>query len=262
MAKFINLYSSSKGNSSYAGNSAGGILIDIGKSYSATKSALDRNNILTDDVKAIFITHEHSDHISGLKVFLKNKKVPVFATRGTLDALLEKGILNSLDEYHEIGSGTEICNMKIEPFSTSHDSNESCGYKINFRSDSSFCVATDTGKITEDMKEKIIGCNGILLETNYDPKMLQYGCYPAALKDRITSNVGHLSNCVAAKFAAELLGENTTRFILGHLSENNNLPSLSFNAVTSSLDSKGAEESKDYLIEVASPVKGSKAFIF
>lgn len=262
MAKFINLYSSSKGNSSYAGNSAGGILIDIGKSYSATKSALESNRISTNDIKAIFITHEHSDHVCGLKVFLKNKKVPVFATRGTLNALLEKGILNSLDEYHEIGSGTEICNMKIEPFATSHDSNESCGYKIYFRSDSSFCVTTDTGEITEDMKKKIIGCNGILLETNYDPKMLKYGYYPAALKDRISSNVGHLSNFVAANFAAELLSENTTRFILGHLSEKNNLPSLSFKAVTSSLGAVGAKESKDYLIEVASPIKGSKAFIF
>ncbi|MDO5014698.1 MAG: MBL fold metallo-hydrolase [Clostridia bacterium] len=261
MAKFVNLYSSSKGNSSYAGNSAGGILIDVGKSYKFTKESLQRNRISLDDIKAIFITHEHSDHICGLRVFLNQKKVPVFATQGTLNSLLKKGILNNKDEYYDINSGTEICNMQIIPFATSHDSAESCGYKIVFRADTSFCVATDTGIITDDMREKIIGCNGILLETNYDDKMLYYGYYPRKIKDRISSNLGHLSNYSAAKFAFELLKSNTTRFILGHLSENNNLPELSFDTVTKSLCTNGAREKEDYLIDVASSKFGSQEFI-
>lgn len=252
MAKFCSLFSSSSGNCTYIGCSQGGILIDIGVSAKKTETALGDIGVDPKSVAAIFVTHEHTDHISGIRVFAKRYGIKVYSSAGTLKGMVEaKAVTPDIDAQVIPSSGTEAGGMFIKPFKTPHDSLESMGFTVVTSDGKRLAVATDMGHITEDFTNAVSGCDLVLLESNHDIGMLQNGPYPFFLKQRILSNFGHLSNGSCAEAAVRLVESGTTRLVLGHLSKENNLPSLAFETTRSAMSMAGARENIDYLLSVA-----------
>ncbi len=261
MAKFCPLFSSSTGNSIYIGGGDDSILIDVGMTTKQIDGALWNIGVDADSVKNIFITHEHSDHIKGLKVFTKKHKSKVFMTQGTYDALSKTDALDNAEVEVITEKGTDVGCMHIKSFATSHDSLESCGYTIEMANGRKFAVATDLGIMTDTVFEAIKGSDLVMLESNHDVNMLQCGAYPYILKRRILGVKGHLSNDACAETLVKLIETGTTRFFLGHLSRENNIPQLARQTSISSLAMAGAKEDEDYLLEVAKPVWDGRAWI-
>ncbi|MGN0573798.1 MAG: MBL fold metallo-hydrolase [Acutalibacteraceae bacterium] len=252
MAKFCSLFSSSSGNCTYIGCSQGGILIDIGVSAKKAETALSDIGVDPKSVAAIFVTHEHTDHINGIRVFAKRYGIKVYSSAGTLKGMIEaKAVTPDIDAQVIPGGGIEAGGMFIKPFRTPHDSLESTGFTVVTSDGKRLAVATDMGHITEDFSNAVSGCDLVLLESNHDIGMLQNGPYPFFLKQRILSNFGHLSNGSCAEAAVRLVESGTTRLVLGHLSKENNLPSLAFETTRSAMSMAGARENIDYLLSVA-----------
>ena len=254
MARFCSLFSSSSGNSTYIGSAKTGILVDAGVSAKKMKEALLSRDIDPSELGGIFITHEHSDHIKGVRILASTYKIPVFATEATLSFLEENGALTSKFPYEVIPyEGREIGDIFVKPFRTPHDSRESCGYRIEFPDGQKAAVATDIGKITDEIKSNLLGCELVMLESNHDIDMLKKGPYPPHLKARILSDIGHISNAICAEELKKLLKTGTTRFILGHLSQHNNTPLLALTSAESACIDLGAKNGVDYKLVVAKP---------
>lgn len=252
MARFSSLSSSSSGNCAYVGSAESGILIDAGVSAKQISQKLDCIGVNPVGIGAIFVTHEHSDHVRGLRVFASKYNIPVYATQGTVNALESSCIANGSFDIRVIGfEGVEINGQYIRPFHTSHDSAESCGYLVTTSDERRIAFATDTGIITPETREAVTGCDMILAESNHDIGMLRNGSYPYMLKRRILSEKGHLSNVDCSNFITELIKSGTTRFVLGHLSKENNIPELAYQTTKSALDCIGAVQFKDYILKVA-----------
>lgn len=252
MAKFCSLFSSSDGNCTYIGSSQGGILIDVGVSAKRTEQALADIGISPSSLEAIFVTHEHSDHIKGIRVFAERYGIKVYSSAGTLAGMEELNAVTAKTKTDVIPErGLEAGGMFIRAFRTPHDSRESTGYSIVTPDGKRLAVATDIGTVTEEIMNSVYGSDLILLESNHDVGMLQNGPYPYFLKQRILSNHGHLSNENCAKTAVKLMESGTTRFVLGHLSKENNIPSLAYETTHAAMTMAGAKENIDYLLTVA-----------
>lgn len=256
MARLYPLFSSSKGNCTYIGSREAGVLIDDGVSFTRLKNALEINGLSLDAVKGVFVTHEHSDHIKGIDILTKKTRIPVFAQGTTLEGLLDRGIIHG--EYSEVKGGERVFGMDVECFDTSHDTPQSCGYRVTFRDGKSAAVCTDLGYVSDVVEAALIGTDCVLLESNYDVEMLRNGPYPYYLKTRIFSKMGHLSNPDSGAFAAKLIKSGTTRLILGHLSQENNTPQTAEDTVISCLGE--FTRNSDYTLNVA-PVETSGGFI-
>ena len=249
--RFCSLYSSSSGNATFIGSAKTGILIDAGVSAKKLKEALLSREIDPSQLAGIFITHEHSDHIKGMRILASTFNIPVFASAGTMKMLEENGHVTSKFPFEVIDEkGMEFGDIFVKPFSTPHDSVESCGYRISFSDGQHAAIATDTGSVTETMKENILGCSLVMLESNHDVGMLQNGPYPYYLKRRILSDVGHLSNDACAEFVKELVQKGTSRIFLGHLSDENNFPDLAFQTSLAALCEIGAVNGRDCILQV------------
>lgn len=252
MAKFCSLFSSSSGNSTYIGTSQGGILIDVGVSAKKTADALKNIGVDPNSISAIFITHEHNDHINGVRVFAERHGIKVYASNGTLAGMEDAGAITSKMHVDVIPyEGMEAGGMFIRPFKTPHDSRESNGFSIVTPDGKRLAVATDIGKINDTIMDSVYGSDLVLLESNHDVGMLRNGPYPFFLKERILSDHGHLSNESCAETAVKLMESGTTRFVLGHLSKENNIPALAFETTRSAMRMAGAVENIDYLLSVA-----------
>ncbi len=263
LARFSTLYSSSKGNCIFVGGSGGSILIDAGVSAKKIEYALTEIGEPIESVKAIFVTHEHSDHISGLRAFASRYGIKVYSSRGTLSALDKGGHLNGKFEVCQIDNGAvEAAGMEIQPFRTCHDCNEGFGYVIHTPDDRKIAIATDLGHYSDEIKRAVSGCDLVMIESNYDRKMLMNGPYPYSLKCRIASGEGHLSNDECALATSELVSSGTTRFVLGHISADNNLPELAYNASLNALCSAGGTLGCDFTLEVAPRLSPMKKLIF
>lgn len=260
MARFCTLCSSSSGNCTYIGTSSYGILIDAGSSCRQITLAMQNAGIDPDSVKAIFVTHEHKDHTGAIKVFASKRGLPVYATGGTLSGMLQDYILSEKYPHEKIiPAGVTVGDIHVTYFRTSHDARESCGYRIELP-DRTIGVATDTGIMTDDIRRGLIGCDAVLIESNYDEDLLDRGPYPAPLKRRIRSDIGHLSNDACAAAVCDLLDLNVRRFFLGHLSRENNKPDRAYSCTHAGLKRIGAEEGRDYTLAVA-PEKGMERYI-
>ncbi len=264
MARFFNLYSGSKGNSTYIGNGNGAILVDAGRSAKQLIDQLNEREMDPSTLCGVFITHEHTDHISALNVFLKKYKIPVFATKGTLLALEEMNVLPADIKTVALMSGenVECGGMQITPFKTSHDSRESCGYRIITSDDRTVSICTDLGEIDQSAFNGIFKSDLLMLESNHDVKMLQNGNYPYSLKMRILGNRGHLSNDTCSKILPTLVESGTARIMLAHLSSENNYPYIAENYAKDSLHKKGIEIGKDCLLTVLEEKSTQKVTIF
>lgn len=258
MAKFYPMFSSSKGNCTYVGGAQGGVLIDAGVSCKRILAGLQNGGVDLSEIKAVLITHEHSDHIQGLRVLLKKTQVPVIASRDTVYALEFLKVIGDdtprvyADELESFSVGP----LTVRRFATSHDCKGSSGYIIDLGDGVKTAVCTDLGVLTDEVKKNLDGCTLVMLESNHDPVMLRTGPYPPELKLRVGGEKGHLSNAVCAAEIAALYESGTTRFVLAHLSEQNNTPEKAAAAARAALIDKGARENEDYLLYIAPPEGG------
>lgn len=261
MARIYPLFSSSKGNSTFIGTEKEGILIDCGVSFKRLSEALAVNNIPLSAVRAVFITHEHSDHVSGLSMLTKKTGMPVYGQKRTLQRLYEAGRISAGSNIIDMSGITIGCGgSEISCFNTPHDTIQSCGYRIHTADDKYCAVCTDLGHVTPEVDSALTGCRLVLIESNYDENMLRTGPYPLYLKERILSANGHLSNMDCAAQVGKLIERGTTHFILGHLSQDNNRPDIAERTVKSSLAQYAF--SKDYLLGVAPVETRGGAVIF
>lgn len=252
MARICPLCSGSSGNSTYISFGSGAILVDAGASCKALLAAVDEVGSV-DALRAIAITHEHIDHIKGLKTLLKKVKVPLVASSGTLSAIREADLLPAGAEVIVADGGeTELGGIVLSRFATIHDTEDSSGYTVSDGT-TKIAVCTDLGYVTDEVREALSGSDAILLESNHDVEMLKRGPYPPHLKLRILSERGHLSNNACAEELPALLKGGTTRIILGHLSMHNNTPLLAAAAARAALADIGAKEGLDYILKVAKP---------
>lgn len=253
MTELCALYSGSTGNSYFVGTGTAGILVDIGRSARQTTGILERCAIDPLAVSGILITHEHSDHVSGLRVFASRYNIPVYASAGTLTALESMGVLNGKFPVQAVECTCvfEAAGMQIQPFRTPHDAAESFGYRIYTEDQKILTVATDLGYVTPEIEENLLGADIAVLESNHDVGMLRMGSYPYSLKRRILSDYGHLSNAACASFLPELYAKGTKRFLLAHLSRENNTPDLARETAVCNMRMAGMTKDRDYILDVA-----------
>lgn len=263
MPKLCPLFSGSSGNSYYLEAAGCGILIDCGRSARQIETALKSSGFDPAELKAIFITHEHIDHVSGLRVFASKYKLRVFASQGTINALAEKNLINENVNIVPIGSeGTETGTGIVKPFRISHDCAEGYGYVVETSDGRKTAFATDTGIVTEEMMNALSGCDTVVLESNHDVGMLRCGSYPFILKKRILSEVGHLSNETCAQTASALVKSGTTRLLLAHLSRENNFPELARQASLCELEKNGMRHDVDFILKVVPEANTSGAILY
>ena len=261
MARIYPLFSSSKGNSTFIGTENGGILIDCGVSFKRLSAALEVNNIPLSAVKAVFITHEHSDHVAGLKMLTKKTGLTVYGQKRTLQRLCDADKISPEAAVIELpDKPITAADCEVSCFNTPHDAIQSCGYRIHTPDDKYCAVCTDLGHVTPEVDSALTGCRLVLLEANYDDNMLRTGPYPLYLKERILSPIGHLSNDDCAAQVGKLIERGTTHFILGHLSQDNNRPQIADRTVQNSLPQ--FTRGKDYLLGVAPVETRGAAVIF
>lgn len=251
MARFCPLFSGSSGNCLYIGTSTAGILIDAGVSARRIEQALTAREIDLKTIRAVFVTHEHCDHIAGLRVLQKRLHIPIYASVGTCEGIGEAGAYDS--DYFAITDTIELDEFAVTPFRTSHDSRESTGFRVHLRDGRYVGIATDLGVMTPAVREQLCGCDLIHIESNHDVRMLENGPYPYVLKRRILSATGHLSNEACAAELPNLIRHGTTRIFLGHLSRENNLPTLAEATAESAMQTCGMIRNIDYILQVASP---------
>ena len=221
--------SSSSGNSVFVTDGATCFLIDDGLSFRRLSEALAGWGVLSSDISAVFITHEHSDHISGLGTLCKKCSPVIHAA-----ALTAQYIDAATVEKHPPLYSVRLGDFLVSSFMTSHDSKASLGYTVS-RGAEKLGVLTDTGFVSDDMISALSGCFAVILESNYDEDMLLCGAYPADVKRRIMSSRGHLSNAQCAEALPYLYKNGTRRVLLAHISPENNTPKL---AMRSALVSK------------------------
>ncbi len=254
MARICTLASGSSGNSTYISTPGGDILIDAGISCKALMSAIDNAGGDVTKICAVAVTHTHTDHIKGLKTFLKTTQIPLIASSQTLEDLALNNIIPEKTKTITADQGViTLGDIAIDFFKTSHDARGSGGYVITLPDNRKTAVCTDLGIVTDTIRQKLCGCQAILIESNHDVELLRHGPYPASLKLRILSNEGHLSNIACAKELPLLLKNGATRIILGHLSAENNTPLLAAATAKASLAQLGAKEGIDYILKVAKP---------
>ena len=237
--QLYSIASGSSGNCIYLGEEDGGILIDAGISRKRIVTGLERKGLSLDDIKAIFITHEHSDHISGLGPVLRKNPIPVYATADTVSAIWEKTNMNNISPelFHSIRPEEEIeaGEMLVRPFSISHDAVDPVCYTVE-KQGKRAAVATDMGCFDDTIIRVLGQCDSVLIEANHDINMLQVGPYPYSLKMRILGNKGHLSNTSCADLIKEILHKDLKHLVLGHLSRENNFPQLAYRTVFDELE--------------------------
>ena len=225
------LYSGSAGNAFLLDANGVCILIDAGKNAKALCAAIRASGHEPEDISAVFITHEHSDHIKALPVFLKKHPIPVHLPLACAYKLAcEPSAMPHLLPHPPIHP-EEVEGVRISSFPTPHDSRGSVGYRIEIPTQNGIYrigYATDIGHVSETVEENLMGCNAVVLESNHDPEMLMDGPYPYDLKLRISSKRGHLCNADSACLAARLCENGTKSIMLAHLSQENNTPDTAY----------------------------------
>ena len=228
------LGSGSKGNSTLLITDSKKILIDVGFSYPKTKMILEQHGYTFDDIDFILITHEHKDHISGLASLVKHEKKYVYIPTPMFKAInkiIDRDYIVTIDD-----ETFSIDDLNIRFLHISHDALYPVGFIIE--DSTSLLYMTDTGYISKKNLSYMKNKNIYIIESNHDPRMLMNGPYPYVLKQRVVSDTGHLSNEMTGKYLNELIGPNTKKIILAHLSETNNLEDLAIKTVSELIDNR------------------------
>jgi len=236
--RLCSLYSGSSGNCIYVGSDHTHLLIDVGVSMKKVVAALQEIDVKPEEINGILITHEHSDHIGGLGVFLRKYGIPVYSTSKTLEAVSHYKNIGRIDMslFHGIEpeQSFQINDLWVKPISTWHDAVDSVCYTVSDEN-KKISIATDLGDYDEHIVNALSGADAMLIEANHDVKMLEVGPYPYYLKQRILGKRGHLSNERGGQLVRELLNDHIKGIYLGHLSKENNYPDLAYEAVKAEL---------------------------
>lgn len=239
MLKFCSLYSGSSGNSSLVQSKHINILVDAGVSGKKIIDALASINVGIENISAILITHEHSDHTQSIATLSKKYNIPVYANKKTWDAMQDKK--SKMQEnnicYFSNNKSFILDDLTILPFDIPHDAANPCGFSIS-DNNSKLSIATDIGHMTNSILDNIKDSNFLLLEANYEPDVLKCSSYPFHLKERIASPIGHLSNIEAGKTINYLSDFGVKNIMLGHLSNENNFPELAYKSVLEQIENK------------------------
>lgn len=240
---YISLGSGSSGNCCYVGSSAGGIIIDAGVKTEDVERMLLAKGISMKSVKALLITHDHSDHVRyAYNMVRNNKHMRIFCTNRVLNGILRRhSISKRIKEYHtpifkEIPF--RILDFEITAFEVPHDGTDNMGFSIEFDS-RRFVLATDLGAVTERARHYMSLANYLVIEANYDLDMLRNGRYPEYLKARIQTENGHMDNRDTGAFLREIVNPGLQYVFLCHLSQDNNTPAKAIRAVRDALTSAG-----------------------
>lgn len=238
--RIVTFASGSTGNCCLVSDGGVNVLIDAGISARRIVQGLGVLGLAPQDVCGVLITHEHSDHISGLPVLVKRTGMRIFAPSELGEVLKRvKPELSESIDYIPPDGGLCVGDVRITAFPTPHDASASFGYRIE--GSEVFAFATDTGHISDELLEGIQGADTVVIEANHDKVMLKNGPYPPFLKQRVLSKHGHLSNDDCAKLACLLADSGTRQIILGHLSQQNNTPEAAETAVSEALSGRNVK---------------------
>lgn len=250
------LASSSNGNSALVATDRTRILVDAGLSRKETFERLAAIGVDPESLTAILITHEHSDHVTGLPAIAKKLGIPVYCSRLTAPAI-PWGEFQPKLELFQSGSSFPIGDIDVDSFTIPHDAVDPVGFSLRSQG-IKVSIATDLGYMPDSIRVHLQGSDLLLLESNHDLEMLKVGPYPWSVKQRVMGRMGHLSNEVACNFIREVLDSRTSTLILGHLSEHNNHPEIVRLMASQSLE----ERCLSPKLVVAEPGKATEAFVY
>jgi len=235
------LASGSSGNSVYVASSNTRILIDAGLSAKQIALRLDQIGVVPESINGICVSHEHGDHVAGLRVLQKRHGIPVYSNAGTWKGIMRQPKSHEISsKIFQTGSAFEIGDITIEPFSIPHDAYEPVGFRLH-TDEITVGIVTDLGMSTSLVRDKLKGCNAIIVEANHDEDLLREAPRPWPLKQRIRSRQGHLSNIDAARLIIDSATDRLEHVFLAHLSSDCNTPDTALRTVASQLRLDGLE---------------------
>jgi phosphoribosyl 1,2-cyclic phosphodiesterase len=260
--RMCSIASGSSGNCIYIGTEATHLLVDVGISCKRTVAGLNQLGVDGRDIDGILITHEHADHINGLGVMCRKFGIPIYATKGTIEAIKSVRSLGAIDDslFNEIKADEKFIlkDITVNPMAISHDAAQPVAYRFQ-NGRKHMAVATDLGTYDDYTIDCLQGMDALLLEANHDINMLQVGPYPYYLKQRILGNKGHLSNELSGRLLSKLLNDNLQTVFLGHLSKENNMAELAYETVRLEISmADNPYKPDDFPIYVASRSEVSK----
>lgn len=248
------LASGSSGNCLYIETDKKKILVDAGLTGKKVISLMDEIDRSPEDLDAIFVTHEHTDHIKGVGILSRKFGIDIYANELTWKAM-SKNIGKIAPEHQQIfemGKTMTLGDMDIESFGVSHDAAAPQFYQFH-KDNKAFAILTDTGYCSDRVKETIRHADGYVIESNHDIEMLRMGGYPWNLKQRILGDKGHLSNEDGALTMTELIGKQTKRIFLGHLSRENNMKELAYMTMNHTLQQHDIDTKKEVTLYNTDP---------
>lgn len=253
--RLCSIASGSSGNCIYVGSDATHLLVDVGISGKRAECGLNSLGISAKDLDGILITHEHADHIAGIGVMARKYEIPIYATAGTIDYMKHCSSVGKIDEdlFIEIQADKKLTikDITVNPMRISHDAAEPVAYRFGYGA-KKVAVCTDLGVFNDYTVECLRGMDALLLEANHDVNMLQVGPYPYYLKQRILGDRGHLSNENSGRLLSRILHDDLQTIVLGHLSKENNLPELAYEAVRMEITmGENPYKAEDFTIQVA-----------
>ena len=258
MGVFVTLASGSSGNAALLSTRNTHLLIDAGVSFRRLREELRRFDVSPDELTAVLLTHEHSDHTKGLEQLLRHTEVPLYTSRGTACHLGSLQVPPERLRYIAPGDRLTFGEVEAEVFPTSHDTAESLGFRFA-AGGHALAYFTDVGAVTPELRRGVLGAECLFLECNHDVEKLLRGPYPERLKQRILGRGGHLSNDDCAALVCEAAAAGVRRVTLCHLSKENNTPALAACAVLSALSEAGCDEVR---VTVAPPDRASQPYLF
>jgi phosphoribosyl 1,2-cyclic phosphodiesterase len=242
--RFCSLGSGSSGNATLvearSGSTASRVLVDCGFSLRELGTRLARAGLAPDDLDAVFVTHEHGDHVGCALSLARRHRLPLWMSRGTWRAIGEPDDVREVLHFARDGEAIDIGDLQLQPYTVPHDAREplqACFSDGAVR----LGMLTDAGSITEHLLAQLQGCHALLLECNHDAGMLAASRYPASLKSRIGGRFGHLSNDTAARILAACRHDGLRHVVAAHLSRENNTPALALGALAAACDADGLQ---------------------
>lgn len=255
--KICLLGSGSNGNATFVGSERARLLIDAGFSHRRIQQRLAAIGERVEDLDAVIITHEHSDHVSGLPVVAKKTRAVVHLTRATREALAWDDSKARVETF-EAGRTVVVGDLEVDTFTVPHDAIDPIGCCVRWQG-VKVGLATDLGYLPDSVKYHLKGCDLLILESNYDTEMLRVSPYPFFVRQRVGSRNGHLSNNAVADFLNADFDRKARTLVLAHLSEHNNHPEIARLFAEEALRNAGAHDTR---LHVAQQHENSEVFAF
>jgi phosphoribosyl 1,2-cyclic phosphodiesterase len=253
MMRFCSLGSGSTGNATLvearSGSTVSRVLIDCGFSLRELERRLARVSLASTDIDAVFVTHEHGDHVGCALTLSRRHGVPLWTSRGTWRAIGEPDLPDDLLHFARDLEPIAIGDLELAPYTVPHDANEPLQLRLSDGA-ARLGVLTDAGSVTSHLLAQLQGCDALLLECNHDRSLLANSSYPASVKARIGGRLGHLANDTAAEILAACLHAGLKQLVAAHLSERNNRPELASTALAAVFGGKPED------VLVADPLQG------